>query len=139
MGSTTRASEVTSAGKGALRFDDPMNAGGVGVVGASSANALVRDADLLITVGTRLSDFTTGSRTVVSSGVAQININVAQMDARKHNATPLRGAMRHLRRCLSGDIAKTTTAQDRLEAQHILLRIRTLTRRTSAQQKQGDQ
>ena len=51
----------------------------------------------------------------------------------------LRGAMRHLRRCLSGDIAKTTTAQDRLEAQHILLRIRTLTRRTSAQQEQGYQ
>lgn len=81
----------TSAGKGALRFDDPLNAGGIGVVGASSANALVRDADLLITVGTRLSDFTTGSRTVVSSSVPQINLNVAQLDARKHNATPLRG------------------------------------------------
>ncbi|MEM9603297.1 MAG: 3D-(3,5/4)-trihydroxycyclohexane-1,2-dione acylhydrolase (decyclizing) [Pseudomonadota bacterium] len=84
----------TSAGKGALHHADPMNAGGVGVVGASSANALVRDADLIVTVGTRLSDFTTGSRTVVSSGVPQININVAQLDARKHNATPLRGDAR---------------------------------------------
>ncbi len=102
----------TSAGKGALRFDDAMNAGGIGVVGASSANALVRDADLLITVGTRLSDFTTGSRTVVSSAVPQINLNVAQMDARKHNATPLRGDARLTLEALTKALANWRSEAD---------------------------
>ena len=67
----------TSAGKGALPYSHAWNAGGVGVVGVHSANTLVREADLLITVGTRLSDFTTGSRTIISNArTAQININV---------------------------------------------------------------
>jgi len=82
----------TSAGKGALGFSDPLNAGGVGVVGSSAANHMVTNADLLITIGTRLSDFTTGSRTVVSNGrVRQININVAHLDAYKHAGVGLRG------------------------------------------------
>lgn len=81
----------TSAGKGALRASDAMNAGGVGVVGASSANALMAEADLVLTVGSRLSDFTTGSRTVFGNNAAtQININVARFDAIKHNAIALR-------------------------------------------------
>ena len=81
----------TSAGKGALRASDALNAGGVGVVGASSANALVAEADLLLTVGTRLSDFSTGSRTALSNArVPQINLNVAHFDANKHGATALR-------------------------------------------------
>ncbi len=81
----------TSAGKGALGYSHELNAGGIGVVGASSANAIANDADLLITVGTRLSDFTTGSRTVLSNTrVPQININVAHLDAYKHGAAGLR-------------------------------------------------
>lgn len=81
----------TSAGKGALGFTHELNAGGVGVVGSSAANAIVSEADLLIAIGTRLSDFTTGSRTVISSTkVPQININVAHLDAHKHAATALR-------------------------------------------------
>lgn len=82
----------TSAGKGAMAYSDPLNAGGVGVVGTSAANYIVANADLIIAVGTRLSDFTTGSRTVVSNGrVKQININVAHLDAYKHAAQGLRG------------------------------------------------
>ncbi len=82
----------TSAGKGAVRFDDPLNAGGIGVVGASSANTLVQEADLVIAIGTRLADFTTGSRSVISNGrLAQININVAHIDAHKHGALAVRG------------------------------------------------
>lgn len=81
----------TSAGKGALLASDALNAGGVGVVGASSANALVAEADLLLTVGTRLSDFSTGSRTALSNvRIPQINLNVVQFDANKHGATSLR-------------------------------------------------
>ncbi len=85
----------TSAGKGALNASDPLNAGGIGVVGASSANALAAEADLLLTVGARLSDFTTGSRTALSnSRVQQVNINVAHFDANKHGAVALRSDAR---------------------------------------------
>ncbi len=81
----------TSAGKGALAYSHSLNAGGVGVVGSSAANGIINEADLIITVGTRLSDFTTGSRTVLSSTrIPQININVAHLDAYKHNAQGLR-------------------------------------------------
>jgi len=81
----------TSAGKGALPASHALNAGGVGVVGASSANAIVEASDLIIAIGTRLSDFTTGSRSVLSNvRVPQVNINVAQLDAHKHSATALR-------------------------------------------------
>jgi len=81
----------TSAGKGALPYSHPLNAGGIGVVGSSAANEIFADSDLIIAVGTRLSDFTTGSRTVVSNArVPQININVAHLDAYKHSAVGLR-------------------------------------------------
>ena len=81
----------TSAGKGALTWDDALNAGAVGVVGVGSANRVVEECDLVIAVGSRLSDFTTGSRTGVSNGArAQININVGHFDANKHAALALR-------------------------------------------------
>ncbi len=82
----------TSAGKGAMPYSHDYNVGGIGVVGASSANELADKADLIIAVGTRLNDFTTGSRTVVSNPrVRQININVAHYDAHKHDGIALRG------------------------------------------------
>ncbi len=81
----------TSAGKGAMPYSDTLNVGGIGVVGASSANELAEKSDLIIAIGTRLNDFTTGSRTVVSRpGVDQININVAHFDAHKHGGMALR-------------------------------------------------
>ncbi len=85
----------TSAGKGALPASHPLNAGGVGVVGSSAANAVVEAADLVLAIGTRLSDFTTGSRTVLSSvRVPQIHLNVAHIDAHRHNGIPLRADAR---------------------------------------------
>ena len=85
----------TSAGKGALPASHRMNAGAVGVVGTSCANAMVGSADCLLTVGTRLSDFTTGSRSVISNvRVPQVNLNVAQLDATRHGAVPLRSDAR---------------------------------------------
>ena len=85
----------TSAGKGALGYSHKLNAGGIGVVGSSAANAIIADADLIITIGTRLSDFVTGSRTVMSNlRVPQVNINVALIDAWKHGGLGLQSDAR---------------------------------------------
>ena len=82
----------TSAGKGAMPHSSQYNVGGIGVVGTASANQLAEKADLIIAVGSRLSDFTTGSRAVVSTTrIPQVNINVAHFDAHKHGAHALRG------------------------------------------------
>jgi 3D-(3,5/4)-trihydroxycyclohexane-1,2-dione acylhydrolase (decyclizing) len=80
----------TQAGKGSLNFDHPQSAGAIGVTGTLAANRLAANADLVIAVGTRLSDFTTASKTAFQSpDLRQININVAEFDASKHAALPL--------------------------------------------------
>ena len=85
----------THAGKGALNFDHPQSAGAMGVTGTLAANRLAAGADLIIAIGTRLSDFTTASKTAFKNpGVRQININVAEFDAYKHSALPLVGDAR---------------------------------------------
>lgn len=82
----------TQAGKGALKYDHPLNLGAVGVTGTDGANILAREADLVIGIGTRYSDFTSASKTAFSNdGVRFININVAEFDAYKHNALPVVG------------------------------------------------
>jgi len=85
----------THAGKGALNFDHPQSAGAMGVTGTLAANRLAAGADLIIAIGTRLSDFTTASKTAFKNpDVRQININVAEFDAYKHSALPLVGDAR---------------------------------------------
>ncbi|MFY9570685.1 MAG: 3D-(3,5/4)-trihydroxycyclohexane-1,2-dione acylhydrolase (decyclizing), partial [Blastocatellia bacterium] len=80
----------TQAGKGALPFDHPQNAGAIGVTGTASANIIARDADVVITIGTRLSDFTTASKTAFQNpDVRFINVNISAFDAHKHNGLPL--------------------------------------------------
>ncbi|MEU4425968.1 3D-(3,5/4)-trihydroxycyclohexane-1,2-dione acylhydrolase (decyclizing) [Actinoplanes sp. NPDC024001] len=80
----------TQAGKGALSFDHPNAVGGVGSTGAPVANRLARDADVIIGVGTRYSDFTTASRTAFQQpGVRFVNLNVAAFDAAKQAAYPI--------------------------------------------------
>jgi 3D-(3,5/4)-trihydroxycyclohexane-1,2-dione acylhydrolase (decyclizing) len=80
----------TQAGKGALRWDHPSAAGAVGVTGTPLAIELAREADLVIGIGTRYSDFTTASKTGFQHpDVRFININVAEFDAFKHAALPL--------------------------------------------------
>jgi len=77
----------TQAGKGAINFDHRMAVGGVGATGGSAANTLAREADLVIGIGTRYSDFTTASRTVFASeDVRFVNVNVQRFDAAKHGA-----------------------------------------------------
>ena len=75
----------TQAGKGSLPHGHPRQMGAVGSTGTTAANALARDADVVIGVGTRWSDFTTASRTAFrSGGVRFVNINIAGFDAGKH-------------------------------------------------------
>jgi 3D-(3,5/4)-trihydroxycyclohexane-1,2-dione acylhydrolase (decyclizing) len=80
----------TQAGKGALAWDHACAVGGVGATGTPAANALAREADVVLGVGTRYSDFTTASRTVFAApGVRFVNLNVAAFDAGKHSGVPL--------------------------------------------------
>jgi 3D-(3,5/4)-trihydroxycyclohexane-1,2-dione acylhydrolase (decyclizing) len=82
----------TMAGKGSLRFDHPLNLGAIGATGTFAANRVARDADLVIGIGTRYSDFTTSSKTAFQHPeVRFININVAAFDAWKHLGLPLVG------------------------------------------------
>jgi 3D-(3,5/4)-trihydroxycyclohexane-1,2-dione acylhydrolase (decyclizing) len=80
----------TQAGKGALSWDHPNSVGGVGSTGTPVANKLAREADLIIGVGTRYSDFTTASRTAFQHpDVRFVNLNVAAFDAAKESALPI--------------------------------------------------
>ncbi len=80
----------TQAGKGSLPFDHPQNLGAVGVTGTPGANLAARDADLIIAIGTRLSDFTTASKTAFHNpDVRFVNVNVAEFDAFKHAGLPM--------------------------------------------------
>ncbi len=85
----------TMAGKGSLPFDHPLQLGAIGVTGTLAANRIARDADLVIGIGTRYSDFTTASKTAFQHpDVRFININVAGFDAAKHQALGLVGDAR---------------------------------------------
>ncbi|MBI5880198.1 MAG: 3D-(3,5/4)-trihydroxycyclohexane-1,2-dione acylhydrolase (decyclizing) [Chloroflexi bacterium] len=85
----------TQAGKGALRYDHPLALGAIGATGTPGANIMAREADLVIGIGTRYSDFTTASKTAFQHpDVRFININVAEFDAFKHAALPLTGDAR---------------------------------------------
>jgi len=85
----------TQAGKGALPYDHPQEVGAVGVTGTPGANILAREADLIIGIGTRYSDFTSASKTAFQNpDVRFINMNVAEFDAYKHAALPLTGDAR---------------------------------------------
>jgi len=76
----------TIAGKGGLTHYDPVHAGPIGIVGSTSANALASEADVIIAIGTRLMDFTTGSWTSFRRDARFISINAARSDALKHQA-----------------------------------------------------
>jgi 3D-(3,5/4)-trihydroxycyclohexane-1,2-dione acylhydrolase (decyclizing) len=93
----------TMAGKSCLTFDNPNYAGPIGVTGCEAANALAAQADVVLTVGTRLQDFTTGSWTVFRNPDAQVvSINTARFDAVKHRATAVVGDARSTLEELSG-------------------------------------
>jgi len=85
----------TQAGKGALPYDHPQEVGAVGVTGTPGANILAREADLVLGIGTRYSDFTSASKTAFQNpAVRFINVNVSEFDAFKHAGLPLTGDAR---------------------------------------------
>ena len=85
----------TQAGKGSLAFNHPQSVGAIGATGSTAANALARDADLVIGIGTRYSDFTTASRTAFQNpDVKFVNVNVTSFDAAKHAGTQVVGDAR---------------------------------------------
>ncbi len=80
----------TQAGKGALAFDHALSLGAIGATGTRGANVLAREADLVIGIGTRYSDFTTASKTAFQNPkVRFVNINVGEFDAFKHGGVAL--------------------------------------------------
>jgi 3D-(3,5/4)-trihydroxycyclohexane-1,2-dione acylhydrolase (decyclizing) len=82
----------TQAGRGALAWDHPMAVGAIGVTGTSAANRLAGEADLVIGIGTRLQDFTTGSRALFArQDAGLVQVNVAAFDAAKHGAVAVVG------------------------------------------------
>src|SRR6202022_4366131 len=75
--------------------DHPQQLGAIGVTGTPGANIMAREADLIIGIGTRYSDFTTASKTAFQNPeVRFVNINVAEFDSYKHRALPLTGDAR---------------------------------------------
>ena len=85
----------THAGKGSMPYDHPLSLGGAGVSGTLAANVIAPEADLVVGVGTRFTDFPTASKTAFQDpGVRFVNVNVAEFDAFKHAAVPLVGDAR---------------------------------------------
>ena len=97
----------TQAGRGALPSDHALSLGAVGATGTSAANRLAREADLVLGIGTRWSDFTTASKSAFQDpGVRFVNVNVAAFDAAKHSGLGVvadaREALAALREALGG-------------------------------------
>jgi 3D-(3,5/4)-trihydroxycyclohexane-1,2-dione acylhydrolase (decyclizing) len=109
------------AGKGSLMYDDPLCLGAIGVTGNFAANRIACDADLVIGVGTRYSDFTTMSKTAFQNAdVKFVNINVTDFDAHKHAAIPLIGDARATLEELLPMLQGWTASDDyRAEAQQL--------------------
>jgi len=82
----------TFAGKGAVRYDQPYSVGGLGATGTKYAIEIANEADVVIGIGTRYSDFTTASKSIFKNpNVKFININISEFDAFKHAALPVIG------------------------------------------------
>jgi len=99
----------TIAGRANLLDNHPMNIGPIGVTGSNSANAIAEQADIIIAVGTRLQDFTTGSWTAFSKEAKFISINAGRHDAGKHKSFPIVGdaklSILNLEKFLNGYLA----------------------------------
>ncbi|WP_223695249.1 3D-(3,5/4)-trihydroxycyclohexane-1,2-dione acylhydrolase (decyclizing) [Leifsonia poae] len=99
---------TTQAGGGAIAWDHPFSLGSIGSTGTTAANRIAAEADVVIGIGTRYSDFTTASRTAFArEGVRFVNINVASFDAYKHGSSlpviaDAREALVALREALAG-------------------------------------
>jgi 3D-(3,5/4)-trihydroxycyclohexane-1,2-dione acylhydrolase (decyclizing) len=103
----------TQAGKGALPWDHPFNLGAIGVTGTSCANAAAAKADLILGMGTRLQDFTTGSRALFSTTNCRVvQINVAPYDAGKHEAATVVGDVSEVLAALTESLGEWRSDRD---------------------------
>ena len=93
----------TIAGRANMTNDHPLNCGPIGVTGSDSANTIAEQADVILAVGTRLQDFTTGSWTAFAKDAKIIGINVGRHDAMKHMSLPLVGDAAICLSALMGD------------------------------------
>ena len=101
----------TQAGKGALLHEDPRSVGAVGSTGTTAANALAADADVVIGIGTRYSDFTSASRTAFNNPqVRFVNINVASLDSVKQGGMSVVADAREALEALSELMADYTVS-----------------------------
>ncbi len=94
----------TIAGRANMVATHPLNIGPVGVTGSTSANAIAAEADVILAVGTRLQDFTTGSWTAFSKTARLISINAARHDAGKHMSLPVVGDAKLALAALGGSL-----------------------------------
>ena len=96
----------TQAGKGSMPYDSPLALGAIGSTGTTAANTVAREADVVIGIGTRWTDFTTASRTAFQDpGVRFVNINVAPLDTAKHAGTGVLADAREALVALAGALA----------------------------------
>ena len=108
---------TSQAGGGSLVWDHPQNVGAIGATGTTAANRLAAEADVVIGVGTRYSDFTTASRTAFQAeGVTFVNVNVASFDAYKHGTQiAVVADARETVEALRGELARFRVAADYAE------------------------
>ncbi len=106
----------TIAGRANLLAEHPLNIGPIGVTGSDSANIIAEQADVILAIGTRLQDFTTGSWTAFDKSARLISINTARFDAGKHRSVPVVGdaktALVGLGAALKGYVAPTNWTQE---------------------------
>ncbi len=113
----------TQAGKGSLPYDHPSCLGGIGATGTFAANRLAAEADLVLAIGTRFSDFTTASKTAFRNpDVRFVNVNVREDDAAKHGGIALVGDARATLERLTELLAGHVVADDYRETAARLVR-----------------
>ncbi|MEM6371712.1 MAG: 3D-(3,5/4)-trihydroxycyclohexane-1,2-dione acylhydrolase (decyclizing) [Pseudomonadota bacterium] len=100
----------TIAGRANMLSTHPLNMGPLGVTGSDSANAIAEKADVILAVGTRLQDFTTGSWTAFAKDARIISINAARHDAHKHMALPVMGDAKRALAALGTELDMTAPA-----------------------------
>ncbi|MFD8205603.1 3D-(3,5/4)-trihydroxycyclohexane-1,2-dione acylhydrolase (decyclizing) [Streptomyces sp. NPDC059695] len=111
---------TTQAGKGVLPYDHPCDVGGIGHTGTATADALARDSDLIIGVGTRYTDFTTASGSLFRPDTPVLNLNITGFDAHKQAALPLVADAREGLTALTGALGDrrwTTADRSRSKAE----------------------
>ena len=100
----------TQAGKGLIDWKNPLNLGGIGVTGGKAANVIARDADLVIGVGTRFSDFTTSSKWLFNEDRKVLGINICPFDAYKMDAEAIIADAREALTAINGAVDGYKTA-----------------------------